>query len=191
MPDARIAILTGERGSGKTTTCLDLLARARRLGLDCAGLVSPGRLENGLRVGQDVADIRTGERRRFSFEDGAPAEWTTGSHRFERRVAAWASRRLDSACPCDLLVVDEIGPLELRDGRGWPNAIHVLKWGDYGLGVVVVRPSLVGDVLDALRVGSATSDPARDRGATVVAVTERKRMFGLLETLAATVGQRR
>ena len=39
--------------------------------------------------------------------------------------------------------MDEIGPLELDRGRGWVNALDVLCAGQFGLAVVVVRPSLV------------------------------------------------
>jgi nucleoside-triphosphatase len=137
-----ILILTGPRGSGKTTACLELIERARRSGLDCAGLVSPATLSGGVRTGADVVDVRTGERHPFTVE---------GERRmFDHGVLAWAANRMEGACPCDLLVVDEIGPLELIQGRGWRNALDVVGTCGYRLAVVVVRPELLDALLREL-----------------------------------------
>ncbi len=148
VPDRRILVLTGRRGSGKTTACLELIEDARRHGLDCAGLVSPARIENGRRTGSDVVDVRTGERGPFAF--AVEDEGGVRRHRFDDDVATWARARLDAACPCRLLVVDELGPLELELGLGWPNALDILRAADFGIAVVVVRPWLVGAFLALL-----------------------------------------
>jgi nucleoside-triphosphatase THEP1 len=138
----RILVLTGLRGSGKTMACLELIERARRSGLDCAGLVSPATLSGGVRTGADVVDVRTGERHAFTVEGEV--------RMFDHGVLAWAANRLDGACPCDLLVVDEIGPLELIQGRGWRNALDVIGTCGYGFAVIVVRPSLLGALMREL-----------------------------------------
>jgi nucleoside-triphosphatase THEP1 len=145
-----VAILTGEHGAGKTTACGRLVTGARELGLSPAGIICPARLEGGAKVGIDVADVRTGERRRLAEMDGLPARLRVGPYRFDDSAVAWGVDRLESACPCDLLIVDEIGPLEMTRGEGWVNALEVLRRGRYRLAVVVVRPSLVGSVRDAL-----------------------------------------
>jgi nucleoside-triphosphatase THEP1 len=58
---------------------------------------------------------------------------------------------LRRATPCDLLVVDELGPLELKLGQGLVAALDVLEEGAFSLALVVVRPELVDDVRERLR----------------------------------------
>jgi nucleoside-triphosphatase THEP1 len=150
-----IAILTGPFGSGKTTTCRQLADLARQRGLDYAGIVCPARFDGARKVGIDLINLRTGERRPLAEADDLPADLCTARYRFDTDAMAWGAAILDSACPCDVLVVDEIGPLELERGQGWVNALPILRVGRFGLAVVVVRPSLV----DAFRaaMGDITS----------------------------------
>jgi nucleoside-triphosphatase THEP1 len=65
---------------------------------------------------------------------------------FEPGVFAWASAVLSRATPCDLLVIDEIGPLELLGGRGWVTALHVLRSRAHGSALVVCRPGLLEEL---------------------------------------------
>ena len=150
FPDRQIAILTGAVGTGKTTTCGRLLDRGRKLGLDCAGLLCPSRVDGGVKVGIDVVDARTGERRRLAEVDELPGRLRAGPYRFDDAAFAWGAARLGMACPCDVLIVDEIGPLEMGRGEGWVNALDVLRVGRYRLAVAVVRPSLEDAVWTAL-----------------------------------------
>ena len=63
--------------------------------------------------------------------------------------------------PCDLLVIDEIGPLELEMGQGLTNALDALRQADYRLALVSIRPALAGVVaaqLDGLQVSALTLD---------------------------------
>ncbi|WP_119066473.1 nucleoside-triphosphatase [Aggregatilinea lenta] len=138
-----IAVLTGDVGSGKTTTCGQIVERAQANGLDCAGIVCPGRFERGEKVGIDLLDVRTGERRLLAEVDGQPAVLRTPRYRFHVETVAWGMACLDAARSCDVLIVDELGPLELERGQGWVNALEVLRVGQFDLAVVVVRPRLV------------------------------------------------
>jgi nucleoside-triphosphatase THEP1 len=149
-----IAILTGPFGSGKTTACRQLADLAQQRGLDCAGIVCPARFDGTDKVGIDLLNLRTGECHPLAEADNQPSELRTTLYRFDAEVMAWGATSLDMACPCDVLIVDEIGPLELERGQGWVNALDVLREGQFDLAVVVVRPSLV----DAFRtaVGDVT-----------------------------------
>ena len=83
-----------------------------------------------------------------------------GPHRFDPAAVAWGVALLDAACPCDILIIDEIGPLEMDRGEGWANALEVLRRGRYRLAVAAVRPSLVDRVWDAVGRGESAEGPA-------------------------------
>lgn len=150
LPSGHVLVVTGDRRSGKTTACGEAVERARLLGLDCAGLLSPARLESGKRIGSDVLDVRTGERRHLTnlVPDASGRRFR---HRFDPAGLAWGNERLGHACPAELLVVDELGPLELRFHQGWTSGLDILRPGAFGLAIVVVRPALLGNLLVTLR----------------------------------------
>jgi len=139
----QLAIVSGPRGSGKTMLCLRLIELARQRGLDCAGIMSPARFREGRKVGIDALDVRSGERRSLAEADQLPGDLRTAAFRFDTGAVKWGAAILDTACPCDVLMVDELGPLELERGQGWVNALAVLRSGQWKLAIVVVRPALV------------------------------------------------
>ena len=139
----QIVVLTGDLGSGKTTTCLQFAEQVTGQGLDCAGIVCPARFAGQRKAGIDLLDLRTKERRPLAEADEQPAALRTGMYRFEVDTIAWGMTCLESACPCDGLIIDELGPLELERGAGWTNALDILRAGQFRLAVVVVRPRLV------------------------------------------------
>ncbi len=179
----QVVILTGGRGSGKSTACQTAAERATSLGFDCAGIASPARFVSRRRVGSDVVDVRTGERRPFATEV-LGVDGSTG-HRFDERVGRWACEVLARACPCDLLLVDEIGPLELERGLGWTNAIEVLTTGPFAVAAATVRPRLVTKLLRVLLDCAPRGEPP------LVLFTPEEapdRILGLLESRHAELG---
>jgi len=146
-----IAILSGSRGSGKTTTCQRLIDLACQRGLDCAGILSPARFEGTRKVGIDLLDVRSGQSRPLAEADSQPGELRTMAYRFDLEAIQWGVKLLEAACPCDVLIVDELGPLELERGQGWANALDVLRRGPFRLAVVVVRPALLDTFHRTLR----------------------------------------
>jgi nucleoside-triphosphatase THEP1 len=136
---ARIVILTGERGTGKSSVCRETLALAQARGYTCGGLLTLSRSDGAL----DVLDLRSGYVRRLTLgPDGCPAV-LQGRFRFDPATLAWGNEALVHATPCQLLVVDELGPLEVEQEKGWLNAFDVLHQADFVLALVVVRPELI------------------------------------------------
>jgi len=133
-----IIILTGDRGIGKSTICRRVVALAQSAGWSCGGIITLSRGD-----ARDVLDVASGDVRCLTQSADTAQAVDQGRFRFDPRALRWAGQRLAQATPCDLLVIDEIGPLELERGKGWANALDVLAGGDFGLALVVIRPELV------------------------------------------------
>lgn len=143
---ARLIILTGPRGAGKSTVCSRLVELARSAGWQVSGLLSPAVFEAGQKTGIETIDLRTGRRRLLAARRRAGQPQTdllTDHWQFDAGVLAWGETVLQQATPCDLLVVDELGPLEFERGGGWQAGLAALDWGRYRAGIVVIRPELL------------------------------------------------
>ena len=145
-----ILIVTGPMGVGKSTFCAERVAAARSAGWEVAGVLSPGRWADGAKIGIDVVDLRGGEVRRLAHGHGAlggesaqGAAIVTQHWAFDAGAMAWANDLLAASTPCDLLVVDELGPLEWEQGQGWRAGLTAVDTRAFVTALVVVRPSLV------------------------------------------------
>ena len=143
----QVIVLSGPVGVGKSAVCAGVIARVGGAGLRVAGAISPPEIVAGAKVGIWIEDVATGAQQRLavaahlSARDGKSIQtrrWT-----FDNAVMAWGAEVIAQACPCDLLVIDELGPLELERGEGWMVAFDVLRAGDYRWALVVVREWLV------------------------------------------------
>jgi len=147
----RVIMLTGERGVGKSTVCRRGVTLAQGRGLRCGGIITVAQ-----RGDRYVLDVHSGRRRRLTDSAGSGQAGrgntvvTQGRFHFDPRVLSWGSAILSRATPCDLLVVDEVGPLEIERGKGWVRAFDVLRAGGYALALVVVRPELLAQARDRL-----------------------------------------
>lgn len=77
------------------------------------------------------------------FQAGDTPAKRIGAWVFVQSTIAWVNGRLADVQDCDLLVIDELGPLELEDGEGFQEALAVLQRRPFAFAVVVVRPELV------------------------------------------------
>lgn len=134
-----LIILTGERGVGKTTVCREAVGLAQAKGYTCGGIITLTRPDGEL----DVLDVGSGKTRRLTLPPGAETAIVQGRFRFAPDTVGWGNMTLARATPCQLLVVDELGPLELERGRGWKTAFDAVYKGNWVLALVVARPELV------------------------------------------------
>jgi len=144
FPDGTLALLTGGRGAGKSRWCEALARAGRGAGLAVAGLLSPPVLAGGEKTGIDLLDVASGERRRLAERARPDLPGTAGlGWRFDPEALSFGNALLARAGTCDLLLVDELGPLEFGRGNGLTAAFALLDERHYRLAVVVVRPALV------------------------------------------------
>ncbi len=136
---ASIVILTGARDAGKSTVCQKAVALARAAGYTCGGVLTLKHAGGAL----DVLDVQSGERRRLTMDRRTPSTVIQGRFLFDAETIAWGDEALRRAQDCQLLVVDELGPLEIERGGGWQAALDLLREGAFTLALVVVRPELL------------------------------------------------
>lgn len=148
----KIAILSGERGCGKTTVCAKVMRLAQAMSLSVGGLLTLPRYNVGKKVGMDVQDVATGKLYPLAEIDKATDGPVTGHFHFHVEGLRWGNEALENVAFCDVLLIDELGPLELVESQGWCNAIDVLNASVCRLAVVVVRPALINHLLGKLEV---------------------------------------
>ncbi len=148
QPRGRLLIVTGEPGSGKSTRCRQVVRTAREAGLVVRGVVGVDKPVAG-GVERWLEDLRNGERVLLG-RMGTPEAIAAGAPRWTLEDAALdrCDAILRAACPADLLVIDEVGPVELIQRRGALAGVRRALSGQYVVAVVVVRPWLVPRFLE-------------------------------------------
>lgn len=116
-------------------------------GLRVAGILSPKAARPGEAEVIEALDPASGQRlllarRRPSVSPHAGS--ATPRWAFDPAALAWGETLLRAATPCDLLVVDELGPLEFERAEGWVGGLAAVDGGAYRVALVVVRPRLLG-----------------------------------------------
>ncbi len=156
-------LLTGKRQVGKTTVCRQVAELARGLGYGPAGVLTPALLDqDGLPVARHALMVADGEQRLLAQANGdlggvlglvlSEAEelsnggLRTGRYSFDADVFVWVIGRLRGTISrgCDLLIIDEIGPLELEQGKGLAPILSDLSGGRLPPLLLVVRSELAG-----------------------------------------------
>lgn len=155
---AKVYILTGEIASGKTTSLLQLVKKRKNV----SGILSP--VDNyGKRY---FLDIERNERFEMLADDNDPDSLSVGRYKFSRdafRRAAHTIRNIGNST--SLVIIDEIGPLELRKEGFYEEIKHLLSNSQDIL--LVVRRSLVENVMEFFDIP----------GAIVVQVEEVEKIF--------------
>jgi nucleoside-triphosphatase THEP1 len=151
-PGAQMGLLTGPVGVGKTTVAERVVGLARRQGLLCGGLLAPAMMDAcGRKAGIWGVDIGAGERRMLARTDRDLVGPAVGPYSFDEAALAWATGVVDGAIDtCDLLVVDEIGRLELERDLGLAPLLPRLAAGQAPRSLVLVRDYLLAKLQSRL-----------------------------------------
>ncbi|MCU0303812.1 MAG: DUF2478 domain-containing protein [Thermoanaerobaculales bacterium] len=148
-------VVTGPPGSGKTPVAEAVAEALAGRGVAVFGFVQPAIREDGEKAGFRLRALPGGETAELARRV-APGEGAAGtSYRFSPGGFALAARSLARAAPGAVLVVDELGPVELRGGGHWPAVERAVRTGDLAGMVVVVRRTLVPTLVEALDAADA------------------------------------
>ncbi|MGC9348466.1 MAG: nucleoside-triphosphatase [Anaerolineae bacterium] len=148
-------LITGARQVGKSTACLRAVRRMQKAGLSVSGLSTTRTGPHDL----EVTEIHTGETYPLTgpFGEQERAGNRHGAQDFRPlhfnmlpQAMARSERALHTAFPTEVLLLDEIGPLELKRKEGWFGAIDLLQREQYEVAIIVVRLELLGDLVSVL-----------------------------------------
>ena len=138
-------LVVGEPGSGKTSWCREYIDRRRKSGSTVGGILCPAIEKQGQRVGSNALNLLTGQEVPFarlsryrSFKQGEKV----GDYTISRDGILFACNAIERAVEsrCDLVVIDEVGPLELQ-GKGLMPAVELALASAINV-LIVVRRSL-------------------------------------------------
>ncbi len=159
-PVRRITIITGPRDSGKTR-CVAALAEAlKTAGTPTGGVIAEADIHAGRKGGYAFRDIMTGERMPYAVRSVSPAGGpgpAPGSglgYRFLDTGLAFGHAAISRAVAARVavLIIDEIGPLEMK-GAGLWESVRASAERFSGPMVLTTRPSLVEPLCARLGVG--------------------------------------
>ena len=149
-----LIMLTGKGGCGKTTACWKALPGLRASGVRMAGFISPPLLDaSGKKTGIEMLNLATGEHHTFARIVSRDQNPDVGVYRLEEDAIDWARSVLAAALfsDTDLLVIDEIGPLELKRGGGFAFALQPLADPErIPNAIVIVRQELVDELSERM-----------------------------------------
>lgn len=142
-------LLSGKREIGKTSLLLKLNEMAKQAGFNVKGVISPGVFVNEQKIGIDLLDLHSNKSIRLADlnQEGVHSATVTEHWSFHPDGLLLGDDALANSVPCDLLIVDELGPLELERGQGWQNGIKAIDSREYRAAVVVIRPELIAAAL--------------------------------------------
>jgi nucleoside-triphosphatase THEP1 len=144
-----VIVLTGPVHAGKTTFLERACRRWSERGLSCAGFLSPAVTDADGGSGYDLLELPGGVRRPYLRRRKEPGAERTGPFVFVAGALERARSILRDSGPAGLLIVDEVGPLELRGGGLWAALSEAARRPER-TALLVVRDAIVGELFAAL-----------------------------------------
>jgi len=152
-----IVIVTGAIGTGKTTVCEKVVGLARSRGCSCGGIITRKTPKDDI----EVEDIGTGESVLLASTSMILGGPRTARFSFSPAGIDFGNQAIDRGITADILLVDEIGPIELA-GEGFAGVIEQVTSGKVRNCVLVIRKGLLPDFLPRLGVNTQVFETTLD-----------------------------
>jgi iron complex transport system ATP-binding protein len=147
----KVVLVCGAVNSGKTSTMSHFVAELKQRGIHVCGVLSHGVWRAGMKVGIVVENIANGETRPLATVESGSSITQQGRYKFFDDGLYFGIKALLDAAEAHVVIVDEVGPLELRE-EGFAGAIRTLLYCATGCLIIVVRKTLADDVIEYFRI---------------------------------------
>lgn len=152
-----VIIITGDIGIGKTTVCRRLIEIVQNQGYSCGGILTYKAPDKGI----TIEGIQSGETENLASTKNVYHGPRTAKYYFNAKGIAFGVREIEKGISSSLLVVDEIGHLELR-GEGFTKAIELIRTGKVKNCVLVIRKELLSAFLPQLNTEPSVFETTLD-----------------------------
>ena len=144
----KINIISGKKDVGKSILCANLIKELRVQDLSVAGIISPGKYIDKKKVGISAKNISTGDVIELAtYSPGWDHENSDREWKINSKAIPWGNEVLKSIDSCEVLVIDEIGFLELEKNSGWKQVFQVVSESSFKISFIVVRSELISTAL--------------------------------------------
>lgn len=150
-------ILTGSINQGKTSLARQVIEKLQKEGLTVRGFITRGNTNNKQRNTYFIKNLQTGEEEQLCSSEPDKSKLHFGRYYFDKKgIEEGCSIITDSLTKStDLLVVDELGPMEMND-NGWAPAIEKVVERNCCAQFWVIRKRLVKPFMRKWNVGDIT-----------------------------------
>jgi nucleoside-triphosphatase THEP1 len=144
----KLTLITGPSGSGKSAWCARYIDQARTDGLEVGGVLSRPVFAGERKVGIDLLDLQTGEGRRLAnLRTPESKGLMTKRWQFDSHTLTWANMVLCNLSACDIVIIDELGPLEFSRDEGLLEGMRIVDDQRFPEMYIVIRPELLSRAL--------------------------------------------
>ena len=133
-----VIVITGVIGIGKTTVCEKVIKIARSSGYSCGGILTHKAAHEIL----IALDIQTEERSILASADNTFDGPRTSRYSFNPEAIKFGIRAINQAIDSDVLIIDELGHLELAR-EGFAEGLELVKTGKVKNSILVIRKELL------------------------------------------------
>ena len=146
MEKQKIIIITGKKGSGKTTLAYEYIEVLKKKGVKIGGIItrSDDTKRYGKKLSYSVVDIVSNEERELLTSVKIfDKSMKVGRFYINQEGMSWAKKKIVAALEkCRAVMIDELGPAELQ-GFGYAGIAKELINGYKGLIIFIVRIELL------------------------------------------------
>ncbi|MDX9811968.1 MAG: nucleoside-triphosphatase [Bacteroidales bacterium] len=156
----RVFIVTGSAGQGKTTFVRRLVEILKEDGVKPGGITSERIVDGSNTSGYDIVNVATGERKAFLRSEGHDGSERIGRFYIDNEGLE-AGRTILGQAEGDIIVIDEVGRLEIAGG-GWAPSLDALLARSQKTILLAVRDSFAEEVIRKWSPGGVLIFKARE-----------------------------
>jgi len=175
MHKAKVFIISGRSGEGKTTLLKKIIELLKTQGLSLYGLYAEGKWEQDNRVSHCLVEIGGNKKIELCTTDKREGWIQENRFYFNPEAISVGNRIIKSAATenTDLIIIDEIGPFEIK-GKIWANAFEKLIRSTSKPILITAKQILVNSIVTKFDITDFTEIPSTISTAEAIKIIDIK-----------------